>query len=187
MRVIDNLQGRSPAIGIDATGRLKARASVAGGGSTAPGTLYILRMDDYGYTATTPVLSTGAGPGSHFLIGIAEGTITSGLSTASPGAITDKYMYDFVVGGPTILQSTMAAGTTGQGMKLTTGLAVPAVTGAAYIGGPGEFGVFRRAYDSTAGAYSTGSALSTAVTVFGALSTGTQYIYLVPFVTYLTS
>lgn len=177
MRVIDNLQGRSPAIGIDATGKLVVKASVAGAGSTTIGQIYKMKFDDYGWTATTLALTTGT-LGERYFIGIAEGTITSGLSTASPGAITDSHMYSFVIGGPTIMQSTCAAGTTGQGVTLTTGAVVPSVTGATYRGGVGEFAVFRRGWIPSANAYSSAVAISTSVTDFGSLSTGTQFVYL---------
>jgi hypothetical protein len=178
MRIADNQNARSIFIGIDITGKLKVKAAVAGAGSTAPGTIYKMQFDDYGWTATTPgVISTGVH--QRYLMGIAEGTVTSHTPTyAGAGTGLSTELFEFVVGGPTILQSTIAAGTTGFAAKFGTTALLPTLVAAVYTGSQGEFATFRRWWDSTGIAYSTAATISTAVTQFGNLSTGTQAVLL---------
>jgi hypothetical protein len=178
MRIADNQNARSIFIGIDATGKLKVRAAVTGAGSTAPGTIYKMQFDDYGWTASTPgVITTGVH--QRYFIGIAEGVVTSHTPTyAGAGTGLSTELYDFVVGGPTILQSTLAAATTGYAAKFGTTALVPSLISAAYAGSQGEFAVFRRWWSDTGVVYSTSPVLSTAVTQFGSLSTGTQAVLL---------
>ena len=176
MRIGDNTDARSIFIGIDATGKLKVKAAVTATGSTAPGTPYFMLFDDYGWTATTLIVSTGT---KRMLIGIAEGVVTTHTPTyAGQGVGLSTELFEFVVGGPTILQSTIAVGTTGQGIVFTTGVAVPALSGAVYTGSRNEFAVFRRWWSATGVVYSSNPNISTAVTQFGSLSTGTQAILL---------
>jgi len=184
IRVEDNINSRSIAIGQDANGKLKVKATVAGGGSTAPGTAYKLIFDDYGWTASTLTASTLAASTAitstqipYFLncyIGIAEGVVTSKLPT---GLGKSTEVFDFVIAGPTIYQSTLAAGTTGQSLYITTAAAI-AASGATFKGYPWEFAVYRNAYSPYLGGYTTSPVLSTKEQYYGALSTGTQGIML---------
>lgn len=176
MRIGDNVNSRPIAIGIDATGKMKVKAAVAAAGSTAPGTIYKLLFDDYGWVATTPgVITTGVH--QRYFIGIAEGTISSGV--LGSGVVTGSTnIFEFVIGGPTIMQSTLAAGTTGYAVKFGTTALVPSLVSAAYAGSQGEFGVLRKWWDTTGVVMSTATAISTAVLQFGGLSTGTQGILL---------
>ena len=170
-RIADNLNARSITIGIDVTGKLKVKATVAGAGSTAPGTLYTLIFDDYGWTASTPSVASSSLVRS--MIGIAEGVVTSKLPT---GVGLSTQIFEFVVGGPTILQSTLAAGTTGQSLRYST--AGISATGATFAGLSWEFAVYRNAFSPYVGGYTTSPLLSTKETVYGNLSTGTQAIML---------
>lgn len=173
----DNLNARSIAIGVDATGKLKVKASVPGGGSTTPGTPYMLFFDDYGWSASTiKNLST---VGSRFRIGIAEGVVSSHAPTGV-GKTTE--LFEFVIGGPTILQSTLATGTTGQSLKFTS--AGITASGAAYAGYSWEFAVFRNSWNYLPAGfygptgYNTSPLLSTLENQYGSISTGTQTIML---------
>ena len=177
MRIGENLNARSIYIGQDISGKLKVKASVPGGGSTAPGTPYMLFFDDYGWSATTITnLSTVS---SRFRIGIAEGVVSSHAPTVV-GKTTE--LFDFVIGGPTILQSTLATGTTGQSLKFTS--AGIGATGAKFAGYSWEFAVYRNSWNpANAGpygitGYNSSPLLSTADTQYGSISTGTQTILL---------
>lgn len=184
MRISSNLNSRPIAIGVDVTGKLKVKASVAGTGSTAPGTAYKLIFDDYGWTATTFTVSTYAVSTAasttqilvhkNFYIGIAEGKVTAGVASR-PGTLSQAF--EFVIAGPTIFQSTLAAGTTGQGLYYTTDGAIGAM-GATFAGYPFEFAVFRAAWDPRTNGYTTSPLLSTKDEQYGAMSTGTQAIML---------
>jgi hypothetical protein len=184
MRIGDNVAARSILIGADISGKLKVKASVAGGGSTAPGTLYKLIFDDYGWTATTLFASTLAASTAltstqvpyylTFYLGIAEQAVTSKIAT---GVGKSTELFDFVIGGPTIFQSTLATGTTGQGIYITTAAAAD-VTGAKFRGYPWEFAVFRNCFSTLTNGYSTSPLVSTNIRRWGDLSTGTQAILL---------
>ena len=174
----DYLNARPIAIAVDATGKLKVKASIAGSGSTVPGTPYMLFFDDYGWSASTVKnLST---VGSRFRIGIAEGIVTSHAPT-QVGKTTE--LFDFVIGGPTILQSTLATGTTGQSLKFTS--AGISASGAAYAGYSWEFAIFRNSYNPAfagpfqVAGYNTSPLLSTLDGQYGSISTGTQTILLI--------
>lgn len=174
----DSVDARPIAIAVDATGKLKVKASVTGGGSTVPGTPYMLLFDDYGWSASTLVtLSTKS---LRFRIGIAERTVSSHAPT---GVGKSTELFEFVIGGPTILQSTLATGTTGQSLIFTSGGI--SASGATYSGYSWEFAVYRNSYNPAFGGshqiigYNSSPLLSTGNTQYGSISTGTQTILLI--------
>lgn len=171
MRIAENLNARSIFIGVDVSGKLKVKASVAGAGSTAPGTPYLMIFDDYGWTATTIVTNSSSLLSGR--IGIAEGIVTSHLPT---GLGNSTELFEFVIGGPTIFQSTLAEGTTGQSLRYSTGGFT--ATGATFGGYSWEWAVFRKSWSPLTNGYTTGPLLSTKDNQYGPMSTGTQAILL---------